>query len=480
MIKTTIRIGCFLIVLVFVLRYWDLVFKFKYSDGISAVTNFYELEDNTVDVLILGSSHAFVNFSNGALWSEYGISSYNLGGSMQPMWNSYYYLKEALKTQTPELIVLEAYATTFEFEYSDDSRIIKNTYGMKWSLNKIDAIKESSEKERYIDFLLDYSQYHTRYSTLDKADFFDDFGSQKAEYNWYGPDWKGQYLFNISNPLEIMDVSDVDYETLLSPKSEKYYRKTIELAKENDIPIVVVVVPYALSEYEQSKYLRAEFIASEYDVEFINYNLKLDEIGIDFTSDYHDSCHMTATGASKFSEFIGGDLKEKYNITDRRGDSKYNSWGRWAEYSKQYENNEQLIKTTDKNELASKLKNRNYWVIVSIDGICDVSDANISSYIDAMGITEKNATGIWIFDGGSQVWYTGTGENDYYKSTLLHDFYLKRISNGDGTYTNSIIIDNEEYRRVEKGINVVVYDTITGIIADTFGLNKADGYNIVR
>ena len=121
--KSVIRIGSFILILGIVLGYVNKVFKVKYSDGIYSVTKFYELEDDTVDVLILGSSHAFENFNTGILWDEYGIASYILAGSLQPMWNTYYYLKEALKTQTPELIVLEGYLTCWKYEYIDDSRI---------------------------------------------------------------------------------------------------------------------------------------------------------------------------------------------------------------------------------------------------------------------------------------------------------------------------------------------------------------------
>lgn len=55
---------------------------------------------------------------------------------------------------------------------------------------------------------------------------------------------------------EFMDVSSVDYETELLPKTEKYYRKTIELAQENNIPIIVVVAPYGLSEYDKANIIR--------------------------------------------------------------------------------------------------------------------------------------------------------------------------------------------------------------------------------
>ena len=129
--KSVIRIFSFLIIITLVLLYCNSVLKPKSADGLSTYSAFYDLDKNTVDVLVLGSSHAFVNFSTDTLWSEYGISSFNLGGGVQPFWNTYYNLKEALKTQKPELIVLDAYAATLDFDYSDSNRTRSNTFGMK-------------------------------------------------------------------------------------------------------------------------------------------------------------------------------------------------------------------------------------------------------------------------------------------------------------------------------------------------------------
>ena len=62
--KSATRIICFLVLLTVMFGCWNAIFKVKYGDGIYGVTKFYELEDNTVDVLILGSSHAFEDFNN--------------------------------------------------------------------------------------------------------------------------------------------------------------------------------------------------------------------------------------------------------------------------------------------------------------------------------------------------------------------------------------------------------------------------------
>ena len=83
--KSLTRIICFVIILSIVLLKVNYIFKFKYHDGIYHVTKLYELEDNTIDVLIIGSSHAYAHFNAAILWNEYGMAAYDLGGGSQPL-----------------------------------------------------------------------------------------------------------------------------------------------------------------------------------------------------------------------------------------------------------------------------------------------------------------------------------------------------------------------------------------------------------
>ena len=59
------------------------VMIFKQEDGTLPARNFYDLPADTVDVLVLGSSHAGVNIRSRTLWDEYGIACYRLWGSIQ-------------------------------------------------------------------------------------------------------------------------------------------------------------------------------------------------------------------------------------------------------------------------------------------------------------------------------------------------------------------------------------------------------------
>ena len=82
---------------------------FKSTDGCYPAEMFYQQEENTVDVLCLGSSHTYTNINPAILWDEYGMAAYDLAGSNQTLWNTYYYMKEALKYQTPQLVVVDVY-----------------------------------------------------------------------------------------------------------------------------------------------------------------------------------------------------------------------------------------------------------------------------------------------------------------------------------------------------------------------------------
>ena len=71
---------------------------------------FYAEPENSLDVICIGSSHVFLDISPMAMWKAEGITAYDLTSSIQRMWVSYYYLKEALKYQTPKVVVLDALA----------------------------------------------------------------------------------------------------------------------------------------------------------------------------------------------------------------------------------------------------------------------------------------------------------------------------------------------------------------------------------
>ena len=480
--KSILRIVGFFMILITILIYANKIFAFKNGDGIYDFTKFYELENNTVDVLVLGSSHAFQAVNTGMLWQEHGISSFILGGSVQPIWNTYYYLKEALNTQTPQLIILEAYMITDTSDYGSDLVIIKNTFGMKWSKNKVDAIKISTPKARWGEFFFSYIQYHTRYTDLSRADFTNNQGNPLYE------NWKGFGCNMATTSFDTPDVHEVTEKKSLSEKSETYYRKIIELAAENNIPLLIVVSPYAgINENAQAMYNTAADIAAEYNVNFVNYNLLYDEIGIDFSYDAADLGHLNYKGNQKYTHALGEYIINHYDIPDRRGNDKYKSWELNSQYISSIIENQQLIEATSTSDIIDNINNQEYLLFVSVDGNCytfddERLDNNVAILLNALNIPRYNENTIWYINNQSGYIYTSGSE--YARETFrldYHDVCLSRtFDETSQQYINSVNIDRTEYKKVTNGINITVYNPLTQNIVDSFGFDMNDNYNLVR
>ena len=54
------------------------------------------------------------------------------------------------------------------------------------------------------------------------------------------------------------------------------------------------------------------------------------------------------------------------------------------------------------------------------------------------------------------------------------------MAGADGQMENQISCDRVSYRKVDSGVNVVVYDLMTEEIEDQFGIDVSDGCRIVR
>lgn len=290
------------------------ILQFKYDDGVLPMKNYYDLPEDTVDVLLLGSSHMGMNVDPSILWEEYGMAAYACWGGMQPTWNTYYYLKECLKTQKPELVVMDTYVATGDMEYADYSGMVKNTQAMRWSLDKLNAIEVSATDAYKTDILLGWPTFHSRYSDLGLQDFNYFFWNKYTGIQSI-PSSQG-----IVYPTSIMDVGKVTESMELFSKQEEYLRKTIELCRDNHIPLQLVTAPYTVPENEQKRFNRIAEIAEEYGISFVNYNACYQEIGIDPQTDFRDEGHLNDSGIEKYTIGLGKYLKEHFDLPDRRED----------------------------------------------------------------------------------------------------------------------------------------------------------------
>ena len=322
LIRLYAKIASVFVCLILLLALLTPIFVPKYG-GTFATTpvmdGFYELEKNSIDVLFLGSSQIMTAISPIQIYEKTGISSYNMGTEQQNMVISYYLLKEALRFQNPEIVVLDVF---FLFPYNDNPSPLNSSEEfvrkpidyMKWSSNKWETIRTVCSLDTNHDiksYLFPFLRFHSRWSDLTLEDF--------------------TYLFkNKENPLmgfsiakEKLPQSFQGFVPGSSSLTEElpetmqlYFEKIISLCKEENITLILIKTPRGDGSFGEVRHNTVQSIADENGLVFIDFNEKslIEEIHFDPVSDYLDFSHLNYYGAEKISSYLSDYLSQQLTV----------------------------------------------------------------------------------------------------------------------------------------------------------------------
>ncbi len=321
-LKKYLILAGFMILLSGILWYLNGILRVKSMHGSSQAMAMYYQPRNTIDVLMLGSSHIHCDINTGVLWSDYGIAAYNYSAAEQPLWLSYHYLLECCKYHDPKLVVLDLYSPA---RFKDDYQyewLNENLCGVRFSPNKLSMLFASCEPSRIADYFPSFFIYHGRYTELTPEDYSFPLraGKELRSFKGFTPYWE----FSEQEEPALTEKSMAG----LSLKSEIYLERIIKYTKEHGIGLFLIVSPYITTDEDETVYNRIHNIADYYDVEFNSTNYDYDVMEIDFEKDFYDLSHLNYWGACKYSRYLGKDILDRFGdiVPDRRGDSRYDSW----------------------------------------------------------------------------------------------------------------------------------------------------------
>jgi hypothetical protein len=333
-IKTmVIKSSLFLIILGVILALLGPVFIPKtgvMATQIRITDDFYDLPENSIDVLFLGASTFMRGISPLTLWEKHGITSYVRAGPAQVPLSTYYTLMESLKYQHPKLVVLDA-SSLYKGDYDINEKeawLRVSTDPLKFSTEKVQMIadiKRWSADQSVISYLFPFFRYHSRWDQLS----FSDFKVNRKEIGVERfPGFKG---FRPSTDLEGVDSLEETSETLnqlesVSDFSRDYYEKMIEICRQNDIDIILVSLPKASWTTRRNELLQK--FANDYNLEYIDLSLPryMEKMNFDFAYHLKDTNHPNVAGALKITKELGMYINRKFDFIDKRTDSSFSSW----------------------------------------------------------------------------------------------------------------------------------------------------------
>lgn len=303
--------------------------KYYYNDvwpSTNTFKDFYNLEKNSVDVLFFGSSHVVSSLNPQVIYDTYGITSYNLGSEQQSLVVSYYWLREALKYQSPKAVVIDTYMIhkfSDSYIYNDmncsEAAVRKAMDNMRLSPLKWEAaqtIAKTDPTQDSLSYIFPNIRYHSRWTSLGEDDFTQtsmvDHGGIKGFTVMDGSDPNLEYT-----PFRAEDAENVNSDIMMEP-SKTFLGKTIDLCREKGIQVILINIPCAES---IERYRSTKDFADSYGVPYYDFNEAslYYEIGYDASEDLLS--HPNYRGAEKISLYIGKLLSEEYGIAPREDTS---------------------------------------------------------------------------------------------------------------------------------------------------------------
>lgn len=453
------------------------------DNSTSAFTAFYELEEDSVDVLILGSSHARESVIPQELYDEYGITSYNLSSSQQSMFLSYYWLKEALQTQSPRVVVLD---TLMLWENvggplgTTEGCVRRAMDYMRWDSVKLEAVLdicERDEDQTLASYLLPNVRYHSRWEDeLETEDFLSDSIINSSElmgfaamYDYSGNDLEYSPLVAGSSDM-VSDINEVMYE---------YLERIVDLCAENDIELVLIKTP--TTSETMARYNAMVQFAEEHGVVFYDMNEVsiYEAAGIDFNADFVDYGHANLNGALKVTAWLGELLSTEYGLEAHVNATWEDSRGTYECMVADY----WLAAETDLDAYLTVLvENANRYTIFiavqgsSLDGLSDSElDLLAALGLSAEGLGEIGTSYCAVVEAGS-VLYERTSEDSLSRtgSSLDGQLLYRIASDGSEDGSCSIKLDGSQEAIQSDGLNIVVYDNARRYVVDSACFESAE------
>lgn len=304
------------------------------------MAGFYGEEKNTIDVVAIGSSAMYRYFNNPYFWKKYNLTSYNLCTASQPAHIIGDLMDEAIREQSPQLFVVET-RRFVKREYlkppvqeeeaavtEEDDGKLKNielrrvTDNLVYSWNRFQMIEDQVEGDwqEKLDYHLDIIRYHGNWETTDYTRLRRYYDNTKDNLK---KGWSNNFIVKPLEPLgELQNTEPLP----IGADAEEELVKLLEKCKKEQINVVFVSTPWIASEEQRRRNIYLGDLIESYGFHFYDGNEHVDEMGLDYATDFYNAAHVNAWGSEKFTDTFGQYIMDNFDMDTEQEKHVTKSW----------------------------------------------------------------------------------------------------------------------------------------------------------
>lgn len=306
-VKGLIAIVIFGLVFCFIQPFFIPKFIKNNAETTVLVNSYSQLEKNSIDILFLGSSQMFRTVDSARLNDIYHLNACNYGASGQSMSITPYYFDEALKSQSPKLIMVEVGCI---FEKNSDlssTEIAWNYAPTPITDEKLESLENilGSDLLAYEHTFLPLFIYHDRWRIMGEQDkeetkFDIDYVFNPDKYNNLYP-----YGFVDSEKVEKVNYEFNNTNTSLQeiPEESKAAIKYLsEECSKRKIKLLFFKSPAPFWTKGECESVKKHLGEQKFD--YIDLNEHYVEISLNDSTDFSDEQHLNTFGAKKTTDYL--------------------------------------------------------------------------------------------------------------------------------------------------------------------------------
>ena len=272
----------------------------NYSDNcMNNVKAFHKLPENSLDLIVYGSSHAWRGCDTQKINDEYGISAFDYGANWQRINTTYMYMQDSFRTQKPKAVFVECYKVSVITEDEDLTGEIYYSKAVPWFKGKADYLRRcfAVNPERWATYFCPFIMFHGNWTT-----WFDSEESNNTEdrnVDFYSNS-RGYDRSSDVKSAELSSWTTFDQKEL-GEENLEILEDIVKLCNEHGAELVLFTVPFQ-GKFEYHDAL-TEF-ASQNGCIYIDCFEHIDEVGIDPETDFRDATHLNESGAGKIADYL--------------------------------------------------------------------------------------------------------------------------------------------------------------------------------
>ena len=308
------------------------------SSDVTRVIQFGKEPENSIDVLLLGSSQTYSGFSSAYAYGKFGYTSYPLviSGSSCTAWKPA--VRKALWTQKPKLIVVDTFGGGYDAETVRSRKyplyMLTNYTPLSWErMETAYEMSVRSDESDALSYAFPFIRYHTKVpaSLLTLR--------ERIAIDSYGPSpLKGVETITAAEEFKPLDEKCfTDDKIPLDTNTEEIITDFIDFCSDKDIPVLFVKYPSVMryeKDFEANERMNSVLeLAESKGCATLDLEKRFSEIGLDEASDYYNRSHPNVRGQKKITEYLGSYIQNEMGIGPSELDASLSEdWDRASAY----------------------------------------------------------------------------------------------------------------------------------------------------